>query len=39
MVEAVENDAAMEPGAEVPATGIDAILITVDNASEYLCLI
>ena len=36
MVEAVENDAAMEPGAEVPSTGIDAILITVDNASEYL---
>ncbi|GKH48284.1 MULTISPECIES: D-allose transporter substrate-binding protein [Anaerotruncus] len=36
MVEAVENDAAMEPGAEVPVYGIDAILITSENASEYI---
>ncbi|WP_367924306.1 D-allose transporter substrate-binding protein [uncultured Ruthenibacterium sp.] len=36
MVDAVENDAAMEPGAEVPSTGIEAILITADNASDYL---
>ncbi|WP_306576043.1 D-allose transporter substrate-binding protein [Anaerotruncus massiliensis (ex Togo et al. 2019)] len=36
MVEAVENDAAMEIGAEVPVYGIDAILITSENASEYI---
>ena len=36
MVEAVENDAAMEPGAEVPVYGIDAIHITRENASEYI---
>lgn len=36
MVEAVENDTAMEPGAEVPVYGIDAILITSENASEYI---
>lgn len=36
MVEAVEKDAAMEVGAEVPVYGIDAILITKDNAADYL---
>ena len=36
MVEAVEHDAAMEIGAEVPVYGIDAILITSENASEYI---
>lgn len=36
MIEAVENDAQMVPGAEVPVHGIDAILITAENASEYL---
>lgn len=36
MVQAVEEDLPMEPGAEVPTTGIDAILITADNAADYL---
>ena len=36
MVQAVEEDLPMEPGAEVSTTGIDAILITADNAADYL---
>ena len=36
MVQAVEEDLPMEPGAEVPTTGIDAILITADNAADYV---
>lgn len=36
MVEAVEKDAKMEVGAEVPVYGIDAILIKKDNAADYL---
>lgn len=36
MVEAVEKDAAMTPGAEVPVYGIDAVLITADNAATYI---
>ena len=36
MVQAVEEDLPMKPGAEVPTTGIDAILITADNAADYL---
>ena len=36
MVEAVEKDAPMEPGADVPVHGIDAILINNSNASEFL---
>ena len=36
MVQAVKEDLPMEPGAEVSPTGIDAILITADNAADYL---
>ena len=36
MVEAVEKDAPMERGADVPVHGIDAILINNSNASEFL---
>ena len=36
MVEAVEKDAALEPGADVPVYGIEAILITKDNAADFL---
>ena len=36
MVEAVDKDAAMTPGAEVPVYGIDAVLITADNAATYI---
>lgn len=36
MVEAVEKNAPMEPGADVPVHGIDAILINNSNASEFL---
>ena len=36
MVQAVKEDLPMEPGAEVSTTGIDAILITADNAADYL---
>lgn len=36
MMEAVQKNAELKPGADVPTFGINAILITKDNASKYL---
>lgn len=36
MMEAVQKNAELKPGADVPTFGIDAILITKDNASQHL---
>jgi D-allose transport system substrate-binding protein len=36
MIEAVQKDAEIKPSTDIPTYGIDAILVTKENASQYL---